>query len=205
MLFAVEGGGFFSSSASGYSSGLSLLLLGHKNEERNVKVSPWNQYQLVHQDVGDDLKLSSLKNEVPHGCSSFTCFGCGSSCNDGSLHPKLDPFHHSESSAENPSNKAAITISVSSEQNERKVWLKSSLKKPSTNCCVLLSDNDVARNSMEEIQSNISCFTGRRKVQWSDTCGKELTEIREFELSDDGLSDDVLEHKYARRCECVIQ
>lgn len=205
MLFAVEGGGFFSSSASGYSSGLALLLLGQKNEERNMKVSPWNQYQLVHQDVGPDLKLASTENQVPHGCSTFTCFGCGSSCDDGSLQPNLGPLHHSGTSAENSSDRAMATVSVSSEENERKEWLKSSLKKPSTNCCVMLSEGDVARNSMEEIQRNISCFIGRRKVQWSDTCGKQLTEIREFELSDDGLSEDDLKHKQASRCECVIQ
>ncbi|KAL0907759.1 hypothetical protein M5K25_022194 [Dendrobium thyrsiflorum] len=205
MLFAVEGGGFFSSSASGYSSGLALLLLRHKNEERNMKISPWNQYQLVHQDVGHDQKLASAKNEAPQGCSSFTCFGCVSSCDDGALHPESGPFHNSETSTENPSDRTNVTISVSSDENERKIWLKSSLKKPSTNCCVMLSDGDAARNSMEEVQSNVSCFTGRRKVQWSDTCGKELTEIREFELSDDGVSEEDLEHKQARRCECVIQ
>lgn len=205
MLFAVEGGGFFSSSASGYSSGLALLLLGQKNEERNMKVSPWNQYQLVHQEVGHDIKLASADNQVPQGCSSCTCFGCGSFSDDGSLHPKSGSFHHSETSTENSSNRAKVTISVSSDANERKIWLKSSLKKPSANCCVMLSEDAAARNSLEGVQRNISCFTGKRKVQWSDTCGKELTEIREFELSDDGLSEDDLEHKQARRCECVIQ
>jgi hypothetical protein len=52
MLLAVEGGGFFSSSASGYSHGLSLLLLGKKGEEKAVKVSPWNQYRLVGSRAG---------------------------------------------------------------------------------------------------------------------------------------------------------
>ena len=45
----------------------------------------------------------------------------------------------------------------------------------------------------------------RRKVQWTDTCGKELFEIREFEASDEGLSDDDTENEGFRKCECVIQ
>ncbi|KAK8962396.1 hypothetical protein KSP40_PGU000931 [Platanthera guangdongensis] len=205
MLFAVEGGGFLSSSASGYSSGLSLLLFGQKNEDRNIKVSPLNQYQLVHQGV-DHFQISSRESHVPQGCSSFTCFGCVSSCDDDrSLHPTSDPpSNHSENSTESSSDKSKVTISVSVDDNERNIWLKSSLKKPSTNCCVLCQD-DAAGSSFEEVQSTTSCFIGRRKVQWSDSCGKELTEIREFELSDDGNSYDELELKWARSCECVIQ
>uniref|UniRef100_A0A7N0VKX0 Cyclic nucleotide-binding domain-containing protein n=1 Tax=Kalanchoe fedtschenkoi TaxID=63787 RepID=A0A7N0VKX0_KALFE len=56
MLLAVEGGGFFSSSATGYSKGLSLLFLGQKKEDKSkpMRVLPRNQYQLV------DKALQSL-------------------------------------------------------------------------------------------------------------------------------------------------
>ncbi|KAL1565705.1 hypothetical protein AAHA92_01398 [Salvia divinorum] len=42
---------------------------------------------------------------------------------------------------------------------------------------------------------------GKKKVQWMDQLGKELTEIREFESSDSGDTDNEEE---SSRCLCVI-
>ncbi|KAF8696763.1 hypothetical protein HU200_036396 [Digitaria exilis] len=63
MLLAVEGGGFFSSSASGYSHGLALLLLGRKAEEKPVKVLPWNHYRLVDREAEQVYHLASGKDQ----------------------------------------------------------------------------------------------------------------------------------------------
>nr|CAB3477482.1 unnamed protein product [Digitaria exilis] len=76
MLLAVEGGGFFSSSASGYSHGLALLLLGRKAEEKPVKVLPWNHYRLVDREAEQVYHLASGKDQVPGKCAPFVCFGC---------------------------------------------------------------------------------------------------------------------------------
>nr|AFQ20268.1 conserved hypothetical protein [Oryza rufipogon] len=87
MLLAVEVGGFFSSSASGYRNGLALLLLGHKGEEKPVKVTPWNHYRLVG---GGEAEPASEENNVPSGkCASFICFGCPPARLEGVSPPKL--------------------------------------------------------------------------------------------------------------------
>lgn len=87
MLLAVEVGGFFSSSASGYRNGLALLLLGHKGEEKPVKVTPWNHYRLVG---GGEAEPASEENNVPSGkCASFICFGCPPARLKGVSPPKL--------------------------------------------------------------------------------------------------------------------
>ncbi|KAJ6803142.1 uncharacterized protein M6B38_109200 [Iris pallida] len=65
MLFAVEGGGFFSSSATGYSKGLALLLLGQKPEERPTRVTPWNHYRLVDRGANTDTPQLQGRSEPP--------------------------------------------------------------------------------------------------------------------------------------------
>lgn len=72
MLLAVEGGRFFSSSASGYSNGLNLLLLGHKKEEKE-RVTPWNEYHhLVDSDPHLQLAANNNNKLCVCGCA---CFG----------------------------------------------------------------------------------------------------------------------------------
>ncbi|URD76557.1 hypothetical protein MUK42_10056 [Musa troglodytarum] len=177
MLFAVEGGGFFSSSASGYSNGLALLLLGQRNEDKPIKISSWNHYRLVEQEVEASSQLASNNDHASCGCASFSCFGCSSARLDEPYSRKWD---------------------------EGKTCLKSNMKKPSKGYSMVCEADD-ARELLEEADNKMSCCTVGRKVQWTDKCGKELAEIREFEASDDGLSDDDFEGESFRRCECVIQ
>lgn len=55
MLFIVEGR-FFSSSASGYTQGFSLMILGCKSTETQMRVLPWNQHQLIKQEMSPQLQ-----------------------------------------------------------------------------------------------------------------------------------------------------
>lgn len=178
MLFAVEGGGFFSSSASGYSKGLSLLLLGQRNEEKLVRVSPWNQYQLVEQGVVSE-RLSSRKKQPSGGCTSFICFGCKSAGADGFSSSEVGSVQKPEA-LPNSSDRDKVRNSDSADDSDVKVFLKSSLKNSSSVNCSVVVGSDERENSSEEVQSNVS-YTVRRKIHWMDAHGKELAEIREFE------------------------
>lgn len=178
MLFAVEGGGFFSASASGYSKGLALLLLGQRNEEKPVRVLPWNQYQLVEQRIGSE-HLGSRKKRASCGCTSFICFGCKSAGADGFSNSKVGSVQKSETSPDS-SDRDKVRNSDSADESDVKVFLKSSLKKSSSVNCSVVVGIDERENSSEEVQSNIS-YTDRRKIHWTDAHGKELAEIREFE------------------------
>ncbi|XP_010268576.1 PREDICTED: uncharacterized protein LOC104605492 [Nelumbo nucifera] len=210
MLLAVEGGGFFSSSASGYSKGLTLLLLGRKNEERPMRVSPWNQYQLVDQEADTDFQLASGKNQVSCGCASFVCFGRASAGLESPSPLKVGPTQLQDALSEPPavSDKDEACIANHGEDKDtRKVCLKSSLKKPSS-CAPVPSresrESDLHVTPMpDETGTEFPGCTERRKVQWTDTCGRELVEIREFELSD-VASDEELEGENERSCSCVI-
>ena len=180
MLFAVEGGGFFSSSASGYSKGLALLLLGERSEEKPIRVSPWNHYRLVEQGVGSEQR-ASRKKQASCGCPSFICFGCKSSGPDGFSSPKVGSVQKSKTSPESSdsSDGDKVRNSDSTDESDVKVFLKSSLKNSSSINCSVVNVDD-RHNSSEEVQSNLS-YTDRRKIHWTDAHGKELAEIREFE------------------------
>ncbi|XP_042494693.1 uncharacterized protein LOC122073997 [Macadamia integrifolia] len=207
MLLAVEGGGFFSSSASGYSKGLTLLLLGQKNEERPMRVSPWNQYQLVEQEIDSDLQLASRKNRVSRGCAAFVCFGRASAGLEGPSPPKVGPVQQQDIVAVSPavSDKNEDCLSHHGDDKSiKKVRLKSSLKMSSNYTTNQLASGE--GNFHETSNETVSEVPGneRRKVQWTDAHGKELVEIREFELSDVGLTDEELEAENERSCACVI-
>jgi hypothetical protein len=45
---------------------------------------------------------------------------------------------------------------------------------------IVVSEGEEPRESLEEVQT-LRASMERRKVQWTDTCGKDLFEIREFE------------------------
>ncbi|KAF8411598.1 hypothetical protein HHK36_004155 [Tetracentron sinense] len=184
MLFAVEGGGFFSSSASGYSKGLTLLLLGRKNEEIPMRVSPWNQYRLVEHESDPDPQLDSGKNLVSRGCAPFVCFGRASAGLEASSPLKVGPVQQQDVLVEPPvSDKVedCTTDHGDDEINLREVSLKSSLKKPSNCVPIVRGDGDLREPSGEKCNDAPGC-TEIRKVQWTDACGGELVEIREFEL-----------------------
>ncbi|KAJ4831472.1 hypothetical protein Tsubulata_015223 [Turnera subulata] len=182
MLFAVEGGGFFSSSASGYSKGLTLLLLGQKHEDKPMRVTPWNQYQLVDQEPDPDLQLASIKNRLSRGCASFVCFGRASAGLDSPSHLKVGPAQQHDVLPDRlvTDNAKDCTTELEDDSNVRKSSLKSSLKKSSNSAPVPAVDAN-QHGLLGEKGSDIPGHTERRKVQWTDVCGSDLAEIREFE------------------------
>ncbi|XP_052202347.1 uncharacterized protein LOC127808055 [Diospyros lotus] len=208
MLLAVEGGGFFSSSASGYSKGLTLLLLGQKNEEKPMRVSPWNQYQLVDQDSYPDLPLASGKKRLVRGCASFVCFGRTAAGLKSPSPLKVGHSQKQEILPEAPvSDKGKdhihATDLVDDGSNVTKLAIKSSLKKQKNT--VPVSGRPVnGHEATCDGEIDIPGHMERRKVQWTDTSGGELAEIREFELSDSSGSDDEFDAKNERRCSCRI-
>ncbi|XP_024952064.2 uncharacterized protein LOC102625427 isoform X2 [Citrus sinensis] len=189
MLLAVEGGGFFSSSASGYSKGLTLLFLGQKNDDdKPMRVSPWNQYQLVDQepDPDPDLQLASAaKNRLSRGCASFVCFGRASAGPDSPSHLKVGPAQNQDVSPSSLGLDKRLDRSIDVEDDDGnvvKLSLKSSLKKPSNSDSVPVQNViEHEHDLLSEKGNDIAGHTERRKVQWTDTCGSELAEIREFE------------------------
>jgi len=182
MLLAVEGGGFFSSSASGYSHGLALLLLGRKSEEKHDKGSPCSHYRLVGQEAEHECPVPSGKNDVPGKCASFICFGCTPAKLVGASPPKLGSSNIPGSLSEPPSSSSTGTATTNGSINGsgRKGCLKNNLRRDSSERSTL-SCSEEPRESLEEVQTLRSGME-RRKVQWTDTCGKELFEIREFEV-----------------------
>lgn len=204
MLLAVEGGGFFSSSASGYSKGLTLLLLGQKNEEKPMRVLPWNnQYQLVDQGPNPDsnLQLASKKNRLSRGCASFICFGRSAAGLDSSSPLKVGLSQQQDIlSGPQVSDKGKDHMDDSTDESDfGKSVPKSNLKKHSR----IISESVRGIKKHEalcERESPVSDSTGRRSVQWTDTSGGELVEIREFEPSDSGGSDDEFDYENRRKC-----
>ncbi|KAJ7969780.1 Low affinity potassium transport system protein [Quillaja saponaria] len=205
MLLAVEGGGFFSSSASGYSKGLTLLLLGQKNEDKPMRVSPWNQYQLVDQESDPDLQLASTKNCLASRCASFACFRRASAGHDTPSPLKVGPAQQQDNlpgplvsvSGKDPS------VLLDDDNNKRKVALKSSLKKRPVNFPVAVEVSHEHEPSGGK-ENNSPGQMERRKVQWTDACGSEIAEIREFEPSDVNGSDDEFDNGNERSCSCAI-
>ncbi|EOA38532.1 hypothetical protein CARUB_v10010331mg [Capsella rubella] len=200
MLFAAEGGGFFSSSASGYSNGLALLLLGQKNEQKPVKVSSsqWNHYHLVVEESDTGFRLDSSKNWLSSACTSLICFGRKSERPENPSPIRVSPSHTKD---------FASDASVHREGKEDRVEyncevtnrfaLKSSLKKRSFSD-VVVGDDDVS------CRDGVVDHTDRRKVQWPDTCGIDIAEVREFEPSEVGESDDEFHHGSGKSCMCTI-
>ncbi|XP_010530125.1 PREDICTED: uncharacterized protein LOC104806764 [Tarenaya hassleriana] len=200
MLFAAEGGGFFSSSASGYSKGLALLLLGHKNEDKPVRVSSWSQYHLVDPEPDTNLHLASFRNRLSRACTSFICFGRASAGPDSPSPlrvgpsqlqdvPSGSPIHHQGKRDRAP----CIDDNV---EATKRFALKSSLKKRSFSDAVPADDV----NRQDTLEDHIE----RRKVQWPDTCGIDLAEVREFVPSETGGSDDEFQHGAGKSCMCTI-
>ncbi|XP_021839017.2 uncharacterized protein [Spinacia oleracea] len=186
MLLAVEGGGFFSSSATGYSKGLTLLLLGQKSDEKHMKVAPWNQYQLVDQETESDLQLASGKNRLSRGCATFVCFGRASAGLDGQSPLKVGPTQPQDILPSGPANereKEQTQESTVIDDNyiARNITLKSSLKKSSHDTSETIKNSSDEKQLLAE-EDNDLLHTEKRKVQWTDACGKDLAEIREFEL-----------------------
>ncbi|CAI9116479.1 OLC1v1017640C1 [Oldenlandia corymbosa var. corymbosa] len=205
MLLAVEGGGFFSSSASGYSKGLTLLLLGQKNEEKPMRVAPWNQYQLVDQETDPELQLASGKKRFVRGCASFVCFGRAAAGLESPSPLKVGPTQQQQGLPQPPvpdkgRDQSDSTCNADGGHNSEKFTLKSSLKKASTSYTVVSDSSD---ESLATSGKDSDVHTETRKVQWTDASGGELAEIREFEPSDDG-SDDEFGNGNEKTCSCTI-
>ncbi|KAK1435503.1 hypothetical protein QVD17_01268 [Tagetes erecta] len=207
MLLAVEGGRFFSSSASGYSNGLNLLLLGQKKEEKPMRVTPWNQYHLVDQEPDPDLQLAANKNRCACGCASFTCFGGAAT---GLESPSVGPTQHQHGVVKNSphldkveeNSRASCLVEGDGDSNGINVnSLKSSLKKRATAVTV-----PVAVNNGDEVEPELESVyqSARRSVHWTDVRGGELCEIREFEPSEHSDSDDEFENGTGKTCSCRI-
>ncbi|EOA38502.1 hypothetical protein CARUB_v10010270mg [Capsella rubella] len=216
MLLAVEGGGLFSASASGYSKGLTLLFSGDKDGDRPMRVVPWNQYRVVDQEPEADdsiLQLDSIKNRVSRGCAaSFSCFGGASAGLETPSPLKVEPVQQQHPEISTPESGLVVSeqgkdhISEADNNSSKeafKLSLRSSLKRPSVAEPRSLEDI----KEYETLSVDGSDLTGdmaRRKVQWPDACGSELTQVREFEPSEMGLSDDEWETGQQRTCSCVI-
>lgn len=204
MLLAVEGGGFFSSSASGYSKGLTLLLLGQKNEERPMRVLPWNQYQLVDQDSDPDLQLASGSNRHSRRCATFVCFSPDSTGLETPSPLKVGPAQRQDGLHEPPVSEKGKGHATDGDENiVRRVSRKSSLKEPS-NRIPSSAEEGNAYKPVAEDRNDIPDCTERRRVQWTDTCGRELVEIREFEPSEVDASEDEFDSGNEKSCSCAI-
>lgn len=191
MLLAVEGGGFFSSSASGYIKGLTLLLLGQKHEEKPMRVTPWSQYQLVDQETNPNLQLASGKNRIVRGCA--VCFGRAAPGPENPSPLKVGPTQNQEVS-EKPLDFDESKDQVHSvdhldgddddddDSTRRIVHLKSSLKRSNISPATGDGENTNKHEALCEKDNVVICQMERRKVQWTDTTGGELFEIREFEM-----------------------
>ncbi|KAE8701836.1 hypothetical protein F3Y22_tig00110505pilonHSYRG00319 [Hibiscus syriacus] len=206
MLLRVEGGGFFSSSVSGYSKGLTLLLLGQKLEDSPMRVSPWNHYQLDQESDPDLNQLASIKNRLSRGCASFVCFGRTSAGIDAPSTLKVGPVQLQDVLPE------ALFLDKTNDHttqlddgngNVREIALKSSLKKRPINTPV--PPEDVKdREATGEKDGDIPSHAERRKVRWTDACGSELAEIRAFEPSETGGPDDEFDSGNERTRSCTI-
>nr|XP_043607078.1 uncharacterized protein LOC122579053 [Erigeron canadensis] len=202
MLLAVEGGRFFSSSASGYSNGLNLLLLGHKKEEKPMRVTPWNQYHLVDQESDPHLQLAANKKRCACGCASFACFGHPAT---GVESPSVGPTQQQKDAKSSINLEKVEEIPRASEfvegdGNGNRISvnsLRSSLKRPA-----LAIPASVSVHNGDEVESVYE--SGRRSVHWTDVRGGELCQIREFEPSEHSDSDDEFENSTGKSCACTI-
>ncbi|KAF8104961.1 hypothetical protein N665_0165s0046 [Sinapis alba] len=189
-----------------------------------MRVAPLNHYQLLV--VDPFLQLDSIKNRVSRGCASFTCFSCGgaSAGLDTTTTPcpplKVEPLQHPVVSSSPPPESVSVSVPEKGKDLDAnkaddniskeafKLSLRSSLKRP---------PSVVESRSLEGIKEHETLSVhddgndltggddmGRRKVQWPDACGSELTQVREFEPSEMGLSDEEWETGQQRTCSCVI-
>uniref|UniRef100_N1QQ34 Uncharacterized protein n=1 Tax=Aegilops tauschii TaxID=37682 RepID=N1QQ34_AEGTA len=159
-----------------------------RTEEQPVRASSWNHYRLVDREAGHGGQLPPTKDDVPGKCASFTCFGCTPARLEGASPPKLSSSNTRQQLSSSTSRKGTNNGS-SINGSGRKGCLKSNSKRDSSDRGSIVSDEEQPRESLEEVQT-LKTGMERRKVHWTDTCGKELFEIREFETSlvFDGMS-----------------
>jgi len=185
-----------------------------------MRVLPWNQNQ--------GLPLASSKQQEQQResrrCCSFFCSWCASTGPDGSASAsiKVDAFHRSSNSqrvdgsslALAPPASLPISAPVGIARGEAangknavvKVCLKSNLKKPRASAGTHNTNSPTGSPNRVNTGNDADVNPNRkREVQWTDAHGKELVEIREFELSDSSGSDDEDDGEANQGCACVIQ
>ncbi|CAI9771406.1 unnamed protein product [Fraxinus pennsylvanica] len=175
-----------------------------------MRVTPWNQYQLVDQESDPDIQLATGKNHPVHGCASFVCFGRATAGVESPSHLKVGPTQHEEVSQGRPvyydgKDQAHLADHLDT-SNGSSISLKSSMKKPTNSVPVSAASGGSFDNGQEtsfEKNNDVSSPTERRKVQWTDTSGGELFEIREFEMSEVEM-DDEFDHRNQKTCACRI-
>lgn len=179
-----------------------------------MRIAPWTRYQFVEQEGYLQHQLATKDTGRPWGCAPFMCFLRASPRVDGSLPPKVGPVNHFETlSDSSPSSSAACNRGAACNANhtvdktDHKLCIKSSLKKPSAVCSTIEieGDRDHVHDSLEGEENSAASCTEKRKVQWTDSCGRELVQIKEFEPSDDDTSDDEFDRDSNQKCQCVIQ
>ncbi|XP_047329375.1 uncharacterized protein LOC124932741 [Impatiens glandulifera] len=203
MLFAAEGGGFFCSSASGYSKGLAILLLGQMYEDPLRDHSIFRHYNLTdqhHQKSHPDLQLASRKDWLVRKCASFVCFGGGRAAAAAGLERSSSPVKVVPPTQQQGhiDDDELFNSKDDDDDASRIKILKSSLKKLST---TISFSSEKLQDDIHISHQTAEC---KRKVQWTDTCGGELAEIQEFELSESGGSDGEFNHGNEQRCLCRL-
>lgn len=169
-----------------------------------MRVSPSNQYQSVKREISSQIKLASPKEQVSCGCTSFVYINCASTVENATSPPDAALLHDSETSSESStsdSGKESVADDIVHEP-EKKRCIKSSKKKPLADCFIPTVQDNTVDLSIES-PSSTAGFAKTRKVQWTDACGKELFEIKEFQLSEGDLSDDDFGHG-GDKCNCLI-
>lgn len=169
-----------------------------------MRVVPLNHYQLLL--VDPLLQLDSIKNRVSRGCASFSCFSCGGASagldTTTTTTPcplKVEPLKQPVVSTSPPesvavpengkdhhdANKADDNDDNTSKEEAFKLSLRSSLKRPPSVAGPPRSLEDIKEHETLSVDDASDLAggddTGRRKVQWPDACGSELTQVREFE------------------------
>ncbi|CDY21389.1 BnaA09g30380D [Brassica napus] len=186
-----------------------------------MRVVPLNHYQLLL--VDPLLQLDSIKNRVSRGCASFSCFSCGGASagldTTTTTTPcplKVEPLKQPVVSTSPPDKEAGkdhddankADDDNTSKKEAFKLSLRSSLKRPPSVAEPPRSLEDIKEHETLSVDDASDLAggddTGRRKVQWPDACGSELTQVREFEPSEMGLSDEEWETGEHRTCSCVI-
>lgn len=185
-----------------------------------MRVLPWNHNQ--------GLPLASSKQQKQQResrrCCSFFCSWCASTGPDSSASAsiKVEACHRSsncqriDGSSMASASPASLPISdpggisrgeaANGNNAVVKVCLKSNLKKPRASVGAHNTDSPNGSPNRVNTENDADAKPNRkRKVQWTDAHGKELVEIREFEMSDSSGSDDEDEGEANQGCACVIQ
>ncbi|XP_073285987.1 uncharacterized protein [Primulina huaijiensis] len=176
-----------------------------------MRVTPWNQYQLVDKEVDPDIQLASGKNGLVCGCTLFVCFCRPSTRLESPCHLKVGPVLNQEVLpgpavfCESKDLSRSDDCDDDNSSVRKIISRKSSLKKPIDLSVAATGGGGCTKDHTAFCEKNgdAACQTERRKVQWTDTSGGELFQVREFEMSENG-SDDEFYHCNKKTCSCNI-